>query len=77
LKLRELPFFEFGHGDDIAVHLDQYLIDDFRAQRHHGQSHGGQHPESRQSLQHCNSLEFNILTEAEPARKRSLTIRAL
>jgi hypothetical protein len=33
-----LPLFEFGLGEDFAVHLDEHLLDDFRM-RCHGEQH--------------------------------------
>ena len=57
-----LTLLELALGQDVAVHLDQDLLDDLRPQGNREKSQqdttDGQH-----TLQHGNSLEVNILRQ--------------
>ena len=77
----DLPLLELGLGDDVAVDLDQYLLDDLRrglsggdrdrARRHH--TRGRQQPPRRRRglaylhFNHLNNLQHNILADRPTA----------
>ena len=58
---------EIAFGDDVAVHLDEHLLEDFGTKRDRDTERDERRRRQRACFIICNSLESNILTQRGPS----------